>query len=398
MRGGGGSPLEERVDEKEKEVEPPGLKEFPHWATDFDFEMIDKDGKRKKKPLGSGLWSDVYRALPTLPKPQSPSAVSPPSTTAALVDLGLPKGADASLTPPLTPVKSRTSSLSKVIQNTPAPTAYAIKVPASRSAKQVLYAEAEILSHLSRFPEAETYVVPFYGLDMRTGALVLKAMDCTLDSWISTSLNTLPEPARAARLAEIFPTLALTLIKGLEWMNSKGCIHADIKPSNVLFPTTSTSPVYTDFSSATLTHPTPSQESKPPTPLGGGTWDFLAPALVAKSSKESPATPTLETDVWSLAITLLYVIIGQSPFDCAGSNVYRRREMVKQGVPLSYTAYGDDGPRNLKRLDMLSKELGVDLKKWFAGALDASGEMQVDVKRWREELEGAKGRSGEVKM
>jgi serine/threonine protein kinase len=395
MRGGGGSPTEEGVDENEKETGPPGLKEFPHWATDYDFEMVDKDGKKKKKPLGSGLWSDVYSALPTLPKPPSPSAADTPSATGALMESGILEGADASFTPPLTPVKSRTSSLSKVI---PSSTAYAIKVPASRSAKKVLHAEAEILSHLSRFPSSETYVVPFYGLDMRTGALVLKAMDRTLETWISSSLNSLPEQARAASLAELFPSLALTLIRGLEWIHSKGCIHADIKPSNILFPATSTNAVYSDFSSANLVHPTPSQDSKPPTTLGGGTWDFLSPALVAKSSKESPVTPTLETDVWSLAITLLYVIIGQSPFDCAGSNVYRRREMVKQGVPLSYTAYGDDGPRNLKRLDTLSKDLGLDLKKWFAGVLDTSAKVQVDVRRWREELEGAMGKGGEVKI
>jgi hypothetical protein len=72
--------------------------------------------------------------------------------------------------------------------------------------------------------------------------------------------------------------------------------------------------------------------------------------------------------------------------------------MVKQGVPLSYTAYGDDGPRNLKRLDTLSKDLGLDLKKWFAGVLDTSAKVQVDVRRWREELEGAMGKGGEVKI
>ena len=93
------------------------------------------------------------------------------------------------MTPPITPVHSRNSSLG-TNQFPVIPPLYAIKVPASTSAKKVLQAEARILSYLSRFPDADHHIVPFFGLDTRTGALVLKAMDETLESWIPKGAKT----------------------------------------------------------------------------------------------------------------------------------------------------------------------------------------------------------------
>lgn len=335
-----------------------------------DYEITDK-----KKPLGSGLWSDVYLAVPSLPKPATTEQVG--------LDVG------AGMTPPITPVKSRASSLSKrCVPDLPA--AYAIKFPASKSAKQVLDEEAKVLSYLSRWPEVERYIVPFYGQDTRTGALVLKAMGMTLETWIEKELNALTESARTQKLATIFPDLALNLLHGLEWMEDKGCTHADIKPSNIMLSNLSSSTlhaVYMDFSSSTLSTLPASSDAKTSAPLGGGTWDFLDPILVAKST--TSVAPSAHSDLWSLAITLLYLVIGTSPFECAGSNVFRRREIVKHGTPLAYTAYGDDGPRNMARINALSKALSFDMQTWFAQALHKDVSKRAGVSSWRRDLEGA---------
>ncbi|KAF2249741.1 hypothetical protein BU26DRAFT_518299 [Trematosphaeria pertusa] len=375
------------IDESEK----PGStqpRKFPYWLSEYEIEV---DEKGKKTCLGSGLWSDVYLAKPCLPNPvdQVPSIAAP----------------GAEMTPPITPVHSRASSLSK--EKLPqVPPAYAIKVSASRSAKQVLGEESRILSHIVRFPDAEQYVVSFYGQDTRTEALVLKAMDGTLEGWVQKELNALPEPARVNRLAEVFPVIAAHLLDGLAWIQDKGCTHADIKPSNILVsapssfpsPSTSASPaphtVYSDFSSALLPSlPSPSPSScKPKTPLGGGTWDFLDPTLLSKSA--APISPSPETDLWSLAITLLSLVLGASPFDCAGANQYRRREFIKQGVPLSYAAYGDDGARNLNRMAALSRGIGLDVQKWFAGVLSREVGRRVGLAEWRAELERAEEKEG----
>ena len=261
-----------------------------------------------------------------------------------------------------------------------------LKSPNGKSAKKILEEEAKILSYLSRVPSADEHIVGFYGQDTRTGALVLEAMDVTLEDWISNNLNTLPEPDRTKKLADVFPALALKLLNGLEWMTEKKCVHADIKHSNILLSETSPSDaVYSDFSSATLSAlSTP--DGTPTSQLGGGTWDFLDPALVAKASP--PASPSASTDLWALGLTLLWLVIGISPFDCA-TNTFQRRELIKHGNPLSYAIYGDDGPKNFARIKALSKELGFDVQKWFAKVLTKDVAKRVGVEEWKLELENA---------
>jgi serine/threonine protein kinase len=290
------------------------------------------------------------------------------------------------MSPPLTPVRTVDSGvgLDKLIAT---PIIYAVKVPAMTSAKKVLAAEARILSYLSRYPDAEKHVVSFYGLDTRTGALTLKAMDDTLEGWIQKELNTLDEPARAHKLATVFPSIALALIASLQWMQDKDCTHADIKPSNILVSSSSLEgipkPVYTDFSSTILTRPDTTIESEA-SPLGAGTWDYLDPSLLSSSSTTSPSSAT---DLWSLAITLLFLVLGSSPYDAFKGNKFQQREMIKSGSPLQCMGYDDQGIKNVKRLQTLSKDLGFDVQKWLAKVLVKDAGKRAGVEEWRRELE-----------
>jgi hypothetical protein len=333
---------------------------YPHHLTDY---TIKVDEKGRKKPIGVGAWSDVYLAKPSLPR-STDRPVAPTS-------------------PPITPVHSRDSSKSKCdLRSTPA--SYAIKVPGSTSAKKVLDAEARILSYLSRFPESDAHIVPFFGQDTRTGSLVLEALDGTLEDWIQKQLNPLDEASRAINLAAIFPTLALSLINSLLWMHDKNCIHADIKPSNILCsasPVLPLHPVFSDFSSTTLT--TLSTDAATPPPMGAGTWEFLDPSLL---SSLNPATPCAATDLWSLGITLLFMILGSSPYEAFKGNKFQQREMIKSGSPLQCLGYDDVGIVNMRRLKGLSKALGWDVGKWFGKVLVKSKEKRVGLEVWREEL------------
>jgi serine/threonine protein kinase len=326
--------------------------------TDYN---IQRDDKGRKKPIGVGAWSDVFLATPSLPQAGEEQTLA------------------SAMTPPITPVHSRTSSTRG--SSVPSiPPLYAIKVPGSKSAKKVLDAEARVLSYLSRFPESDKHVVPFYGQDTRTGALVLKAMDCTLEDWISKQLNALDEPSRAAKLATIFPSITSSLIDSLMWMHEKDCIHADVKPSNILVSSSSSmlQLVFSDFSSTIL--PTLSGDAPPPAPLGAGTWEFLDPSLLRSSS---PPPPSAATDLWSLGITLLYLILGTSPFEAFKTNKFQQREMIKSGNPLQCLAYDD---LSLMRLRGLSKALGWDVAKWIGKVLVKVQDKRMSVEEWREEL------------
>lgn len=336
------------------------LLRYPHHLTDYEIKL---DGKGRKKPIGSGAWSDVFLATPSLPQSRDVPVA-------------------ATITPPITPSHSRGSSKNQ--EYLPSiPSMYAIKVPASTSAKKVIDAEARILSYMSRFVEADNHIVPFFGQDTCTGALVLKAMDGTFDSWIEKSLNTLDEPARASKLAALFPTIAFSLIDSLMWMQDKDCIHADIKPSNILVSSTTSPPklVFSDFSSTILTTITEDIVTLPP--MGAGTWEFLDPSLL---SSFNPATPCAATDLWSLGITLLYLVLGTSPYDAFRGNKFQQREMIKSGSPLQCLGYDDQGIVNMRRLKGLTKALGWDVVKWFSKVLVKSKDKRVSVAEWRAEL------------
>jgi serine/threonine protein kinase len=361
--------------------------EFPHHILDYDL--------RSATLLGSGLWSDVYRARPIPAIPASSTSASPSSSA----DPSPADPAAAVQTPPLTPTKHRHPSLS----STPPPTAYAIKLPTSRTARAVLKSEAAVLSTLTPLPGSQACIVPFHGLDPRNSALVLTALPTSLDAFVTRELNPLSEASRAEKLSAAWPGLARGLARGLEWLRAAGCVHGDVKPGNVLLMLRrghdgTPGAVFADFSAAVMVGASSSSPSgddggggalgngpdrNPAALRGGGTWDFLCPSLLARPG---PAAPSPATDLYALAVTLLFAVIGGSPFDAAGRNVWRRREMAKLGRVLECAFSGDDGSRSEARLAALAESCGWDVRAWLAMGLRRV-ERRVGVREWREALE-----------
>jgi serine/threonine protein kinase len=135
----------------------------------------------------------------------------------------------------------------------------------------------------------------------------------------------------------------------------------------------------------TQTSPPPSSPPTTQKPVGGATYDFLDPTLMTKASASNLPTP--QTDIWSLAMTLLVFVIGVSPYSRVASNEFMKKECIKQGTPLAYMSQGENGMRNAKRMAALSKSLGFDVKAWFGMVLVKDGAKRVGVKEWRAELE-----------
>ena len=137
-------------------------------------------------------------------------------------------------------------------------------------------------------------------------------------------------------MRNLFPKLAIDLVSGLRFMHSRGVVHADIKPANILldisghesYPEPVLRARYIDFSAAFI----PDIEDAT---HAGGTWDFMAPEQLR--IQKDLNTPNFASDVWSLGITLLSIIVGGSPYIAAcGSTPFMLREAIKAGDPLGF--------------------------------------------------------------
>lgn len=336
-------------------------KRFPYHQTDYAI--------LHNRKLGSGAWCTVYLAQPT-----STAAEQNTITTAAASSL---------ITPPHTPTMRRDSTLFSIAAGG-SPPMYAVKIPSSTTARSVLNAEAAILSYLNALPDADQHVVPFHGQDTRNDSLVLDALPLTLEAYID-QLNLLPESERCEEMAAIFPLFAQQCVRGLAFLHAAGVVHADIKPSNILLRpcplgrrTPNRRPIYqplfADFSSSlcpasvlsNTKAASSSSPSKPYVPLGGGTWDFLAPSLL---NPRSPTLPIPQTDVHALSITLLCLITGHSPFDIAGGNHFMRREMIKQGQAFNCISQDDEANARLRTLEAKLHWIRGNVQEWLEEGL-----------------------------
>ncbi len=358
-----------------------GVKTFPFHIFDYDTENASQ--------LGSGLWSTVYMAHSTSPTlSHEHLALSLSSLSSALPS--------SALTPPSTPNGVATPK---------APLAYAIKVPTRKDAIAVLLHEARILTHLAASPNAIEHVITFFGHDRRNDALVLEAVPTSLERW-TQDCESLDESSRAWTMHAAFRSLSLSLVQGLAWLHEQGVVHADIKPANILlrgldrrrkpasdvFQDKSNAdavlpheflycPVYIDFSASVL-EATPA-DMPSSAAAGGGTWDFLAPEIL---SSPSPP-PTRASDVYALAITLLWTLTGRSPFADA-PNAFLRRDMIKQGRAWDYAAASDVGSQRISALVNRGKsgngntESKFDVKSLIGMALKKDVEKRITSRDW----------------
>lgn len=216
-----------------------------------------------------------------------------------------------------------------------------------------------------------------------TGQTLLDSVDKALEarggirpteSSIRAELASLPWPDTVAWLGK-------RLAQALDYANSRGVLHRDIKLANVLLASDGT-PKLADFNISFARNVTGAS----PFEYFGGSLSYMSPEqLLACQPGHTPDMATLDarSDIYSLAVVLWEVLTGQKPFDDSEAQAARAGArgaigdvtaldlMLKtrsQGVsPTALAALPANCPTALKRV--LLKALSADRdNRWSSGA------------------------------
>src|SRR5437870_1144255 len=117
--------------------------------------------------------------------------------------------------------------------------------------------------------------------------------------------------------------IAIEVANGLAFAHSKGIIHADLKPANILFDANDAAKIC-DFGIAR----NPQEDAD--TPQLYATAMYVAPERVEGKSA------TVQSDVYGLGLVLYEGLVGKPPFTSTNAAVLLRDHVVRQPVPPSH--------------------------------------------------------------
>ena len=126
-------------------------------------------------------------------------------------------------------------------------------------------------------------------------------------------------PLKAGDAARI----AIEIANGLAFAHSKGIIHADLKPSNILFDVNDHAKI-ADFGIAR----TPKED--------GSTPELYATAMYVAPERVEGRQASVQSDVYGLGLVLYEMLVGKPPFTSTNAGVLMRDHVVRMPVPPSH--------------------------------------------------------------
>ena len=175
--------------------------------------------------------------------------------------------------------------------------------------------EAEMAARLSH-----PHIVPIYSVDER-GGLVYFVMALIVGE---------PLGARLARLGPMQPDEARAILRSiadaLAYAHSRGVIHRDIKPDNILLDVESGRPMVTDFGIARAAE-TDSRLTVTGTAMGTPT--YMSPEQ-AMGERELDG----RSDIYSLGVVAYQMLVGEPPFVASNTPAMLMKHVSERPRPL----------------------------------------------------------------
>jgi serine/threonine protein kinase len=213
---------------------------------------------------------------------------------------------------------------------------YVVKQITKKNAEMLesLLHEAAMLTHISNVPKHQQYVVGFHGLDLGVSrnimpALVFEKMECSLHDWTKHHLSA-SGSRRTSQLHAILGLVSVKLVAALSWLHDHAkVVHGDIKPSNILIRSSESGSsldftlCFADFASAVIMNELYKAQS-------GLTYAYMSPETL----KHPHDPPTTAGDVWALAVSLLEVVAGRTPYSDVSPRM-RKLAVIGYGEPVA---------------------------------------------------------------
>ncbi|MBE9006648.1 protein kinase [Fortiea sp. LEGE XX443] len=128
-----------------------------------------------------------------------------------------------------------------------------------------------------------------------------------VQEWIHGQTLTNLIETRGCQSETIVREILLSLLSVLDYVHSKGIIHRDIKPDNIILRSVDSKPVLIDFGAVKETLRTVATKPGYPTQsLVIGTPGYM-------SSEQAIGRPVYATDIYSLGLTAIYLLTGKQP-------------------------------------------------------------------------------------
>src|SRR5688500_16952077 len=153
------------------------------------------------------------------------------------------------------------------------------------------------------------------------------------------------------------------IAKGLDFTHSRGIIHADLKPSNILLDLED-KPKICDFGIAR----TPQEDAETP--------ELYATAMYVSPERVEGKRASVASDVYGLGLLLYEMLVGKPPFQSANAAVLLRDHVVRSPVPPSHLRPSLPKEIDTVVLKALAKDPGLRYR--HAGDFAAALERAID--------------------